>query len=102
RSTPHDAPTYREEGILHYCVDNIPSAFARTATDSLASATLPYALQLANKGPVRALRENPHLRRGLTCFGGILTLEETGLKQSRPFKKPEDIPELAASQGGSL
>lgn len=102
RSTSHDDPTYHEEGILHYCVDNIPSAFACTATDSLASATLPYALQLANKGPVRALRENPHLRRGLTCFDGILTLEETGLKQSRPFKKPEDIPELAASTGGPL
>ncbi|TFG82141.1 MAG: alanine dehydrogenase [Spirochaetales bacterium] len=94
RSTSHDNPTYREEGILHYCVDNIPSAFSCTATASLASATLPYAMELANKGPVRALKENPHLRRGLTCFNGILTLEETGLKQARPFKKPEEIPEL--------
>lgn len=102
RSTSHDDPTYREEGILHYCVDNIPSAFSCTATDSLASATLPYVLQLANKGPLRALRENLHLRRGLTCFDGILTLEETGLKQSRPYKKPEEIPEFEAALGGCL
>ncbi|NLJ44997.1 MAG: alanine dehydrogenase [Treponema sp.] len=101
RATSHDDPIYREEGILHYCVDNIPSAFARTATASLASATLPYALQLANKGPIRALRENPHLRRGLTCHEGILTLEETGLKQGRPYRKPEDIPDLSSPEGGS-
>lgn len=95
RATSHDNPVYREEGILHYCVDNIPAAFSRTATFSLANATLPYAREIADKGTVRALRENPHLRKGLTCIHGILTLEETGLKQSRPYKRPEDIPELA-------
>lgn len=95
RATLHDNPVYREEGILHYCVDNIPAAFSRTATYSLANATVPYALEIANKGPVKALRENQHLRKGLTCFGGILTLEETGLKQSRPYTRPEDIAELA-------
>jgi alanine dehydrogenase len=99
RSTSHDKPIYREEGILHYCVDNIPSAFSCTATASLASATLPYAMELANKGPVRALKENHHLRRGLTCFKGVLTLEETGLKQARPYKKPEELPELMESNG---
>jgi alanine dehydrogenase len=91
RSTSHDQPTYREEGILHYCVDNIPAAFSSTATASLASATLPYVLELASKGSVRALKENRHLRRGLTCYLGTLTLEETGLKQARPYMQPEDV-----------
>jgi len=99
RSTSHDNPTYREEGILHYCVDNIPSAFSRTATASLASATLPYTLELANKGPIRALQENSHLRRGLTCINGVLTLEETGRKQARPYKKPEELPDFMESNG---
>jgi alanine dehydrogenase len=95
RATSHDEPTYREEGILHYCVDNIPAAFSATATAALASATLPYALELAGKGVVRALKENPHLRRGLTCHRGTLTLEETGLKQSRPFRRPEDLSDFS-------
>lgn len=91
RATSHDNPTYREEGILHYCVDNIPSAFAATSTSLLSAATLPYALELADKGVIRALRENPHLRRGLTCINGVLTLEETGRKQERPWQKPEAV-----------
>ncbi|MDH7483698.1 MAG: alanine dehydrogenase, partial [Spirochaetales bacterium] len=91
RATSHDKPTYREEGILHYCVDNIPSAFAATSTSLLSAATLPYAIELADKGVIPALRENPHLRRGLTCINGVLTLEETGRKQERPWQTPEAV-----------
>ncbi len=96
RATSHDDPVYREEGIAHYCVDNIPSAFSASATAALASATLPYALQIAGKGALKALRENAHLRRGLTCYFGDLTLEETGLKQSRPYKNPDSLPDFAS------
>ncbi len=83
RSTTHDDPTYYEEGILHYCVDNIPSAFARTASIMLSTATLPYLLEMAGKGVKNALMENPHLRQGLTAMAGKLTLRETALKQNR-------------------
>lgn len=91
RSTSHDDPVYFEEGIMHYCVDNIPAAFARTSTYLLSSTTLPYALEIANKGVVKALKDNKNLRNGLTCFRGTLTLEETGLKQNRPYTKPEEV-----------
>ena len=85
RSTTHDDPVYYEEGILHYCVDNIPSAFARTASILLSNATLPYLLEMANKGVEQALKDNKHLRKGLTAYDGKLTLEETALKQNRPL-----------------
>ena len=91
RSTTHDDPVYYAGGILHYCVDNIPSAFARTASIMLATATLPYLLEIANKGVKAALKENPHLRKGLTAYDGMLTLQETALKQNRPLTDVEAL-----------
>lgn len=91
RSTSHKDPVYFEEGIMHYCVDNIPSAFSNTSTVSLCTATLPYALQIAEKGYKKALIENQYLRKGLCFYFGDLTLRETGLKQNRPFKSPEEV-----------
>jgi alanine dehydrogenase len=85
RSTTHDNPTYYEEGILHYCVDNIPSAFARTASIMLSNATLPVLLEIANKGVKQALKDNVNIRNGLTAYNGMLTLKETALKQNRPL-----------------
>ena len=91
RSTTHDAPTYYEEGILHYCVDNIPSAFARTASIMLCNATLPFLLQIAGKGVEQALKENVHLRKGLTAYDGKLTLAETALKQNRTLYSADEM-----------
>ena len=91
RSTTHDDPVYYVDGILHYCVDNIPSAFARTASIMLATATLPYLLEIANKGAETALKENSHLRKGLTAYDGMLTLQETALKQNRPLTDVEEL-----------
>ncbi len=91
RSTTHDDPVYREEGVLHYCVDNIPSAFSRTASVTLANATLPYLLKLADKGFEKAVAEDPLLRKGMTCWGGYLTLKETAVKQNRPWTDPEEL-----------
>ncbi len=85
RSTSHTDPVYYEEGILHYCVDNIPSAFARTASVTLSNATLPFAMAIANKGVDQALRDDKHLRRGLTTYNGKLTLEETAKKLNIPY-----------------
>lgn len=91
RSTSHQDPIYTEEGITHYCVDNIPAAFPQTSTISLCNATLPYALKIADKGCERALREDRCLRKGLSFYLGELTLEETGRKQNRPYKSPEEV-----------
>ncbi len=91
RSTTHDNPTYVEEGIVHYCVDNIPAAFPQTSTVSLCNATLPYALKIADKGCEAAMKEDKYLRKGLSFYMGQLTLEETGRKQNRPYKSPEEV-----------
>ena len=90
RSTSHDDPVYTEEGITHYCVDNIPSAFSCTASQTLSAATLPHALNIANKGVVEAMKEDSHLRRGLTTYRGMLTLLETAEKHNMPFTDPLD------------
>ncbi len=90
RATSHDDPIYYEEGIMHYCVDNIPSGFAQTASIMLSSATLPYVRSIADKGLEQALTDNALLRRGLTCYYGDLTLEETAIKHSIPYVDPMD------------
>ena len=69
---------------------NIPSAFAQTASTTLANATLPFAVQLAGKGAEQALADNKHLRRGLTTYAGKLTLLETAKKLEMPFTSPEE------------
>lgn len=65
RPTTHSHPTYVDEGVVHYCVTNMPGAVARTSTFALSNATLPFTLALAGKGWRRALREDPHLLAGL-------------------------------------
>ncbi len=91
RSTTHDDPVFYEEGVLHYCVDNIPSAFSQTASITLANATLPYLLQMADKGFKKAIKDDPLLRKGMTCYDGKLTLRETALKQDRLWTDPETL-----------
>lgn len=73
RPTTHEDPVYTVDGIIHYCVTNMPGAVARTSTIALTNATLPFALALANKGLRRALLEDPHLRNGLNVHGGKIT-----------------------------
>jgi alanine dehydrogenase len=73
RPTTHADPTYVEEGVIHYCVTNMPGAVARTSTFALNNATLPFVLALADKGWRRALVEDAHLRAGLNIFRGHVT-----------------------------
>jgi alanine dehydrogenase len=73
RPTTHAEPTYVEEGVIHYCVTNMPGAVARTSSFALNNATLPFALALANKGWRKALAEDPHLRAGLNIAAGRVT-----------------------------
>ncbi len=73
RPTSHSHPTYVEEGVVHYCVTNMPGAVPRTSTFALNNATLPFVLALANKGVTKALADDPHLRNGLNVFAGKVT-----------------------------
>ncbi|HVJ53290.1 MAG TPA: alanine dehydrogenase [Aliidongia sp.] len=75
RPTSHDAPTYLEHGVVHYCVTNMPGAVARTSALALNNATLPFVLALADKGWVRALEKDAHLRNGLNVCAGRVTYE---------------------------
>jgi alanine dehydrogenase len=84
RPTTHENPTYVEEGIVHYCVANIPGAFSRTSTFALTNATFPYVLQIADKGYEKAMGENEALRKGLNLMEGRVVYqavaESLGLK----------------------
>jgi alanine dehydrogenase len=73
RATTHENPTYVVDGVIHYGVANMPGGVPRTSTLALTNATLPYALQLANKGWKRALKENPALLKGLNVADGKVT-----------------------------
>jgi alanine dehydrogenase len=73
RPTTHDKPTYAIDGIIHYCVSNMPGSVPITSTTALTNATLPYALQIADKGWKQACRENEGLRKGINIAGGRIT-----------------------------
>jgi len=75
RPTTHSKPTYVEEGVVHYCVANMPGAVARTSTFALNNATLPYVLALAEKGYRQALLDDPGLLEGLNIHQGSVTYE---------------------------
>jgi alanine dehydrogenase len=70
RPTTHEDPIYLEEDTIHYCVTNMPGAYARTATQALTNATIPYALKLANLGLEEAVRQVPELRPGVNTWNG--------------------------------
>ena len=75
RATTHQDPTYVEEGIVHYCVANMPGGVARTSTFALTNATMPFTVALADKGYRRALLDDPHLREGLNVHLGRVTYQ---------------------------
>ncbi len=73
RATTHAEPTYVVEGVVHYCVANMPGGVARTSTFALNNATLPFGLAIADKGWKQALKDDVHLRNGLNVAGGKVT-----------------------------
>ena len=78
RATTHADPVYEVDGIMHYCVANMPGAVARTSTLALGNATMPFMLALADKGWKRACAEDPHLLNGLNVHAGQLTYAAVG------------------------
>jgi alanine dehydrogenase len=75
RATSHADPTYIVDGIIHYCVANMPGGVARTSTFALNNATMPFVLTLANKGYKTALMDDANLRNGLNVHNGMVTIE---------------------------
>jgi alanine dehydrogenase len=87
-ATTHSDPTYVVDGVVHYCVANMPGAVARTSTFALNNATLPFALALADHGWREALRRDPHLLNGLNVCDGRITCEPVAKAQGLPFTDP--------------
>jgi alanine dehydrogenase len=81
-ATTHSNPTYYEEGVLHYCVANMPGAVPRTSTFALTNATLPYAIALAGKGFEKAIADDPGLREGVNTYAGKCTYEAVATSQN--------------------
>ncbi len=88
RPTTHTAPTYSVDGIIHYCVTNMPGDVPRTSTLALNNATLPCVLAIADQGWRRALRENPHLRNGLNVCEGSVTCQPVAQAVGRAYVDP--------------
>lgn len=89
RPTTHSQPIYVEEGVVHYCVANLPAATALTSTHALTNATLPYALTLANQGVARAMLEDPGLMKGLNVCAGRITHASLAEDLGYPALAPE-------------
>jgi alanine dehydrogenase len=85
RPTKHSDPVYEVDGIIHYCVANMPGAVPRTSTFALTNATLDYAHAIANKGVARAAKEDPALKEGVNIYRGKLTNKEVAQAQDREF-----------------
>ncbi len=97
RPTSHTSPLYLEEGVVHYCVPNMPSAVARTATLALTQATLPYAIEIANKGLQRAVSENAALKEGLQTLSGDVTHSGLARDTGHPYTDPLETDEFRKS-----
>ena len=98
RATTHADPTYVEEGVVHYCVANIPGAVARTSTLALTSATLPYLVRVADSGIAGAATSDPALALGLSTLRGHLVTEPVARAHGLAYRDPA---ELLASPVGS-
>jgi alanine dehydrogenase len=90
RPTTHESPTYVVDGVIHYCVANMPGGVPRTSTFALNNSTLPFVLGLADKGYRRALVEDAYLRTGLNVHQGLITHEAVATALDSSFTDPVD------------
>ena len=91
RPTTHSDPTYVEEGVVHYCVANIPGAVARTSTLALTSVTLPYLVEIADNGVEGAAQRDPTLAKGLSTLRGNLVSEPVAQAHDLSFETVEEL-----------
>ncbi|MBO0478012.1 alanine dehydrogenase [Vagococcus fluvialis] len=85
RTTNHDEPIITKHDVLHYAVPNMPGAVSRTSTLALTNNTLPYIIQLADKGFIQAVKENKALATGVNTHNGVLTYEQVAIDQEKEF-----------------
>ncbi len=90
RPTTHEEPVYVEEGVVHYCVTNIPGAVPRTSTFALTNVTLPYALEIADLGFVEAVRKDSALAKGVNVYAGCFTNQEIASFHGVEYKPIEE------------
>ena len=90
RATTHQDPTYVVDGIIHYCVANMPGGVARTSTFALTNATLPFVMSLAKKGAEEAMRSDAHLLNGLNVYRGVLTVPAVAEAQGLSYVEPAE------------
>ena len=91
RSTTHSQPTYVVDGVVHYCVANMPGAVPRTSTFALGNATRPFVLVLADKGFPRALIDDAHLQHGLNVHDGKITCRAVADALRLPYTAAVDV-----------
>ena len=91
RPTTHSDPVYLVDGVLHYCVSNMPAAVPHTSTFALTNATFPYLLELANQGLEQACREHPSIREGVNTYRGHITHSGVAESQSRPCRQLTEL-----------
>lgn len=90
RPTTHSDPVYEVDGIIHYCVTNMPGAMPRTSTQALTNVTLPYVRQIA-RGLENALKENPHLKPGVNLYRGHVCFRPVAEAQDREYRDLEEL-----------
>ena len=91
RPTTHAEPTFVEEGVIHYCVANMPGAVARTSTLALNNVTLPFIVAVADRGPKEALLADPHLMNGLNVCNGEVTYRPVAEARGCSYSDPEKV-----------
>ena len=99
--TTHSDPTYYVEGVLHYCVANMPGAVPRTSTFALTNATLPYAVKLANKGFFDAIRSDQDLKAGVNTYAGHCTYEAVASAQNIPYTNIDALIEVTSASSSA-
>jgi alanine dehydrogenase len=86
RPTSHTSPVFTVDGVIHYCVANMPGAVPRTSTFALTNATLPYALEIAEKGIKQTAAEHTALKRGINVYNGKICNREVALAQEKEWE----------------
>ena len=97
RPTTHTDPSYVVDGVVHYCVTNMPAAVPNTSTLALTNATFPYVLRLANQGAEAAIREDAGIAEGVNTYAGTLTYQAVAESQRRDWKPVADLLGAAAA-----
>ena len=91
RPTTHSDPSYVVDGVVHYCVTNMPAAVPNTSTLALTNATFPYVMRIANSGAKAAIQADAGLREGVNTFNGTLTCKPVAESQSKPWKPADQV-----------